>query len=198
MDLNELVRQAFQDSINTKIDSVELVESVLVDASVALTECLLNDGKILVCATGASVLNAQFFSSILMNQGERERPALPALMLDHSYGTLASVENDYGVGDVFARQIHALGKPGDVLVVFTRLGIQSNALNAVKAAHECDMRVVAVAANEGGDLHTLLTENDFAIYLPSCSRFRIYENQMLLSFILCELIENQLFGGVND
>lgn len=197
MELNQLVEQAFQDSINTKIDCVELVTPALVSASMALTECLLNDGKILVCATGASALNAQFFASILMNQGERERPALPAVMLDHSYGTLASVENDYGVSDVFARQVHALGQPGDVLVVFTRLGVQSNIVNAVTAAHERDMKVVALTSHGGGHIASLMSEGDIEIRLPENSRFRIYENQMLLSFVLCELIENQLFGGMS-
>ena len=161
----------------------------------ALAECLLGEHKVLVCGNGGSSLNAQFFATTLMNQGECERPGLPAMVLDNNSATLTAIENDYGLSNAFARQIRALGQAGDVLVIFTRTGIPANLLNAVTAAHERDMKVIAITAQDGGHLPVLLSENDIEIRVPLVSRFRIYENHLLLSFALCELIEFQLFGG---
>ena len=195
MEHETLVEQLFHHSINAKIDCVEVVTAPLVRAGAVLTSCLLADGKVLVCGNGGSSLNAQFLAATLMNQGERERPGLPAIVLDNSSATMTAIEHDYGINDAFARQVRALGQPGDVLVIFTRTGIPANLLNAVTAAHERDMIVVAITAQDGGHLPVLLTERDIEIRVPSASRFRIYETHLLLSFALCELIEFQLFGG---
>lgn len=195
MEYETLVEQLFHHSINAKIDCVEAVTPPLVRAGMMLTECLLADGKVLVCGNGGSSLNAQFFATTLMNQGERERPGLPAIVLDSSSAMLTAIENDYGLNDAFARQIRALGQAGDRLVIFTRTGIPANLLNAVTAAHERDMVVIAITAQDGGHLPVLLSDRDIEIRVPLVSRFRIYENHLLLSFALCELIEYQMFGG---
>lgn len=195
MEYETLVEQLFHRSINAKIDCVEVVTPPLVRAGMALAECLLGEHKVLVCGNGGSSLNAQFFATTLMNQGECERPGLPAMVLDNNSATLTAIENDYGLSNAFARQVRALGQAGDVLVIFTRTGIPANLLNAVTAAHERDMKVVAITAQDGGHLPVLLSENDIEIRVPLASRFRIYENHLLLSFALCELIEFQLFGG---
>lgn len=195
MEYETLVEQLFHHSINAKIDCVEAVTTPLVRAGMALADCLLADRKVLVCGNGGSSLNAQFFATTLMNQGERERPGLPAIVLDNSSATLTAIENDYGLSDAFARQVRALGQPGDWLVIFTRTGIPANLLNAVTAAHERDVHVIAMTAGDGGHLPVLLAEGDIEVRVPLVSRFRIYENHLLLSFALCELIEFQLFGG---
>jgi D-sedoheptulose 7-phosphate isomerase len=195
MEYETLVEQMFHHSINAKIDCVDAVTAPLVRAGMVLAECLLDERKILVCGNGCSALNAQFFVTTLMNQGERERPALPAILLDNSSAMQAAIESDYSLHDALARQIRALGQPGDVLVIFTRTGIPANQLNAVTAAHERDMMVVAITAQDGGHLPSLLSERDVEIRVPQVARFRIYENHLLLSFALCELIEFQLFGG---
>jgi D-sedoheptulose 7-phosphate isomerase len=196
MEYEALVEQLFHNSINAKIDCVEAVTPSLVRAGMVLSECLLNDGKVLVCGNGGSSLNAQFFAITLMNQGEHERPGLPTIVLDNSSAMLTAIESDYGLNDAFARQIRALGQSSDCLVIFTRTGIPANLLNAVTAAHERGMVVVAITAQDGGHLPVLLAERDIEIRVPQASRFRIYENHLLLSFALCELIEYQMFGGI--
>lgn len=195
MEHETLVERLFQNSISAKIDCVEVVTPALVQAGLALTECLLAEHKILVCGNGGSSLNAQYFATSLLNQGERERPGLPAILLDNNSAMLTGIEHDYGIHDAFARQIRALGQPGDCVVIFTRTGIPANLLNAVTAAHERNMRVIVISAQDGGHLPTLLDERDIEVRAPLTSRFRIYEIHLLLSFALCELIEYQLFGG---
>lgn len=195
MDNEKLVERMFHNSIAAKIDCVESVTPLVVRAGHVLAESLLSDRKLLVCGCGSSGLNAQFFSTCLMNQGERERPALPAILLDNHGATWAALGHDYGEGDVFARQILALGQQGDSLVVFTRTGMPPAILNAIRAAHERGLAVVALTAQDGGNVPALLDHRDVEVRVPLTARFRIYEMHLLLSFALCELVEWQLFGG---
>lgn len=191
-----LIEQFFHQSVNATIDCVDVVAAPLVRAGASLMECLLADGKILVCGDGSSALIAQFFATTLMNQGERERPGLPAIALDNSSAIFGAIEGDYGTNEGFARQVRAVGQPGDCLVLFTCSGVAASLLNAVAAAHERGMVVIAITAQGGGHLPALLAECDVEVSVPSVSRFRIHENHLLLSFALCEFIENQMFGEV--
>lgn len=194
MELDKQVERMFQQSIAAKIDCADAVTPMVVRAGLALADCLLGDHRVLACGNGGSALGAQALVVTLMNQGERERPGLPVLLLDGSSAALHAIEQDYGMQDVLARQVRALGQPGDRLVLLTRSGTASSLLNAVTAAHERGMQVIAITAGDGGHLPALLDENDIEIRLPLLSRFRIYEMQILLSFALCELVEFQLFG----
>jgi D-sedoheptulose 7-phosphate isomerase len=196
MEYETQVEQFFHHSISAKIDCVETVTPAVVRASIVLADCFLAENKMLVCGNGGASLNAQFFAMTLMNQGERERPGLPAIMLDNNSAAVSAMEEDYGVGDGFARQIRAIGQPGDCLVLFTSTGTSASLRNAVVAAHERDMVVIALTAQEGGHLPALLAERDIEIRVPLVSRFRIHENHLLLSFALCELIESHMFGGL--
>jgi D-sedoheptulose 7-phosphate isomerase len=191
-----LAEQFFHQSISAKMDCADVVVAPLVRAAASLTACLLAEGKTLVCGDGSSALTAQFFAATLMNQGERERPGLPAVVLDNSRALLGAIETDYGTHEGLARQIRALGQPGDCLALFTCTGVSASLLNAVAAAHERDMMVIAFTAQGGGHLPALLAERDVEVRVPLSARFRIHENHLLLSFALCELVEYQMFGGL--
>ncbi|HQQ62692.1 MAG TPA: SIS domain-containing protein [Pseudomonadales bacterium] len=195
MEYQTLVERLFQNSISAKIDCVEVITPALIEAGFVLSQCLLSEHKILACGNGASSLNAQYFATTFLNQGERERPGFPVILLDSNSAVLSGIEHDYGIHDAYARQIRALGQAGDCLLIFTRTGMPANLLNAVTAAHEKNIRVIVISAQDGGHLPTLLDEKDVEVRVPLTSRFRIYEIHLLLSFALCELIEHQLFGG---
>ncbi len=195
MNNEKLVERLFQNSIAAKIDCVEIVTPSIVRAGQVLAESLLSDHKLLVCGHGSSSLNAAFLVNCLMHQGERERPALPAILLDTQGVSSTTSGQDYGENDIFARQILALGQQGDTLVVFTRTGMPPVILNAIRAAHERGLSVVALTAQDGGNVPALLDHHDVEVRVPLASPFRIYEMHLLLSFALCELVEWQLFGG---
>lgn len=196
MEYETLVEQFFHQSISAKMDCADAVTAPLVRAGASLTECFLADGRALVCGDGSSALIAQFFAVTLMNQGERERPGLPAIVLDNSSALQGAIEGDYGMHEGFARQVSAIGQPGDRLVLFTCAGVSAGLLNAVAAAHAREMIVIAITAQGGGHLPALLTERDVEVCVPVASYFRIHENHLLLSFALCELVEYQMFGGL--
>jgi len=164
-------------------------------ASLKIVEALVNDKKILTCGNGGSAGDAQHFSSEMLNRFERERPALPAIALTTDTSTITSIANDYHYDEIFAKQLRALGQPGDILLVYTSSGNSGNILKAVKVAHDKEMLVIALSGKDGGALAGLLNEADIEIRVPSLSTARIQEVHLLISHCLCDLIDNQLFGG---
>ena len=195
MEHEKLVERLFQNSIAAKIDCVETVTPVIVRAGQLMAECLLSDRKILVCGDASGLANAQYLANILMFQGERERPGLPCILLDATGCGSLGAGLDYGDSEMFARQVNALGQPGDVMVVFTHAGTSAAIGAAIRAAHDRDMVVVALTAQTGGNVPALLDHRDVEVRVPITSRFRTHEIHLLLSFALCELVEWQLFGG---
>jgi D-sedoheptulose 7-phosphate isomerase len=157
-------------------------------------ERLLQDAKILTCGNGGSAGDAQHFSSELLNRFEQERSGLPALALTTDSSTLTSIANDISFNQIFARQIQALGHPGDLLLAITTSGKSPNILAAVDAAHEKELTVIALTGRDGGDLATHLYATDVEIRVPSDSTARIQEVHLLTIHCLCDLIDRQLFG----
>lgn len=189
------VRQMFVDSIETKMQAAEVLPSAIVEAGQRMVESLLNGGKILTCGNGGSAGDAQHFSSELLNRFERERPALPAIALTTDSSTITSIANDYNYNEVFAKQIRALGNPGDVLMAVSTSGNSANVVQAIQAAHDREMIVVALTGNEGGKMAQLYSGQDVELRVPSTSTARIQEVHLVIIHALCDHIDNQLFGG---
>jgi D-sedoheptulose 7-phosphate isomerase len=163
-------------------------------AAQGIVGSLLQGGKVLSCGNGGSAGDAQHFSSEMLNRFERERAGLPALALTTDTSTLTSIANDYHFDEVFARQIRALGHPGDLLLAISTSGSSPNVLAAVAAAHEQEMGVVALTGRDGGELAQSLCGDDIEIRVPSDSTARIQEVHLLTIHCLCGLIDEQLLG----
>ncbi len=195
MSLQDRVINHFSDSIQTKQDSMSSLTEVIAFASQKIVESLVNDKKTLTCGNGGSAGDAQHFSSEMLNRFERERPALPAIALTTDTSTITSIANDYHFDEVFAKQIRALGQPGDILLLYSTSGNSGNIVCAAKTAHEKEMTIIALTGKNGGTLATVLNESDIEIRVPSESTARIQEVHLLITHCLCDLIDNQLFGG---
>jgi D-sedoheptulose 7-phosphate isomerase len=139
--------------------------------------------------------DAQHFSSELLNRFERERPSLPAIALTTDSSTLTSIANDYSYNEVFSKQIRALGQPGDVLLAISTSGNSANVIQAIQAAHDREMIVVALTGRDGGGMASLLLPEDVEIRVPSTVTARIQEVHLLAIHCLCDLIDSQLFGS---
>ncbi|MBS7326947.1 MAG: phosphoheptose isomerase [Thiopseudomonas sp.] len=189
------IQQMFQASIETKQQAALTLPGVIEQASQSMVNCLLNDGKILSCGNGGSAGDAQHFSSELLNRFERERPSLPALALTTDSSTITSIANDYSYEEVFAKQIRALGQPGDVLLAISTSGNSANVVQAIHAAHDRNMRVVALTGRDGGSMAPLLQPDDVEIRVPSTVTARIQEVHLLAIHCLCDLIDRHLFGS---
>ncbi len=190
----ERITQNFNDSIATKQRALELLGPPIARAAGVCIEALLSDGKILSCGNGGSAADAQHFSSEMLNRFERERPGLPAIALTTDSSTLTSIANDYHYSEVFARQVRALGKRGDVLLAISTSGNSENVVRAAAAAQERGLRVVALTGRDGGALAYALKDEDVEIRVPSQSTARIQEVHLLAIHCLCDLIDHHLLG----
>ena len=194
MDPLDRIRDNFKETIETSIKSGELLPSVIVKGAEIMTNCLLNEKKILSCGNGGSAAEAQRFSGMMLNRFDMERPGLPTIALTTDSSSLTSIANDYQYADVFSKQIRAIGQPGDTLLAISTSGESHNIIHAIDAAHERAMSVIALTGREGGQLTDLMHENDIEIRVPSWSTPRIQEIHTMIVNYLCDLIDQQLLG----
>ncbi|MGM0831624.1 phosphoheptose isomerase [Halomonas qinghailakensis] len=197
MDFQSRILDHFNASIDTKTYASEVLPPFIEVASQMMVQCLVNEGKVLACGNGGSAGDSQHFSSELLNRFERERPSLPALALTTDTSTLTSIANDYSYNEVFSKQIRALGQPGDVLLAISTSGNSANIVQAIQAAHDRDMTVVALTGRDGGNMASLLGQDDCEIRVPATSTARIQEVHLLVIHCLCDLIDEQLFGSTD-
>lgn len=184
----------FAASIETKMLAAEELPAYIERGGQVMVNSLLSGGKILTCGNGGSAGDAQHFSSELLNRFERERPSLPAIALTTDPSTITSIANDYSFNEVFSKQIRALGNAGDILLAVSTSGNSANVIQAIQAAHERDMIVVALTGRDGGSMASLLTENDVEIRVPSTVTARIQEVHLVVIHSLCDFIDCSLFG----
>ena len=194
MSLQDRIHQHFNNSIQTKQDSLQSCSSLIEQAAQQIIVALKHEHKILSCGNGGSAGDAQHFSSEMLNRFERERPGLPAIALNTDTLTLTSIANDYHYDQIFSKQIQALGQNGDVLLVYTTSGNSNNVVQAIHAAHSQQMSVIAMTGKTGGAVATALTNQDIEIRIPSQSTARIQETHLVITHCLCDLIDHQLFG----
>lgn len=187
------IRELFAASIHTKQRAMAVLPDAIARAGSLLVDTLRRGGKVLACGNGGSAGDAQHFSSELINRFERERPGLPAIALTTDSSTLTSIANDYNYAQVFARQIHALGHPGDTLLAISTSGNSANVNAAVAAAHDRGLRVIALTGRDGGALARLLQPDDVEIRVPADSTARVQEVHLLVIHALCDQIERRLF-----
>lgn len=193
MDLFQRIKHNFNDSIQTKITAADTLVDPIAQAGELMVQCLLNNHKILSCGNGGSAADAQHFSAEMLNRFEAERPGLPAIALTTDASTVTSIANDYSFDEIFAKQIKALGQPGDILLAISTSGHSKNILNAIEAAHLRDVRTIALTGCDGGELANLLNAQDIEIRVPADSTARIQETHLLIIHCLCDIIDRQLF-----
>ncbi|MBL4762883.1 MAG: phosphoheptose isomerase [Gammaproteobacteria bacterium] len=194
MDLNERIRQSFLASIETKKSSMESLTPIIAVAADAITQCLLTGGKILSCGNGGSAGDAQHFSSEMLNRYERERPGLPAMALSTDSSTITSIANDYSYKEIFSKQVRALGNAGDILLAISTSGGSANVNEAVRAAQEREMPVIALTGKDGGELGEIVSEHDIELRVPSNVTARIQETHLVIIHCLCDIVDCQLLG----
>ncbi len=194
MSVIKVIEEIFAASIKTKQDALAVIAGPVSDAALLMTSSMISGNKILTCGNGGSAADAQHFSSELLNRFERERQPLPAIALTTDSSALTSIANDYDYNLVFAKQIRALGQIDDVLLAITTSGGSANIIEAIHAAHERGMRIVALTGRDGGETGALMQTNDIEIRVPGSSTARIQEVHLLILHCLCELIDQQLLG----
>lgn len=192
--MEERVRQLFGSSIEAKMAAADTLTDVIGRGAARLVNCLLNDGKILLCGNGSSAAGCQYFSSAMLNHFEVERPALPAIILSGDAASLTAIASENKYEQVFAKQIHALGQEQDVLIILSTSGNASSTLNALKAAHSRGLDTIALTGGDGGLLANHLGPEDIEIRVCAGNTARVREIHVFILHCFCDLIDNALFG----
>ncbi|NND69855.1 MAG: SIS domain-containing protein [Halioglobus sp.] len=194
MDHYERIARHCQDTIESIAMSVDQLAGPLEEAAALMTTALLADGKIIACGNGADAALAQLFVCQLLGRFEQERPALPALSLASDGAAVTAVTQHGGVNDAFARQLRALGQPGDVLLCINSAEGGGNLLRAVQAAMERNMAVVLLTNTDDGELGSLMRAEDAVLRIQAARTGQRIELFTLVLNCCSELIDQTLFG----
>jgi len=183
----------FAESAKLKLAAVAEMNAPLVRGIELMVDALRQGGKILSCGNGGSAADAQHFAAELVNRFERERPPLAAIALSTDTSGLTSIANDYAYQQVFSKPLRAFGKRGDVLLGISTSGNSGNVIDAIHAAHEIGIRVVALTGNGGGKMAGLMRNDDVHLCVPHKTTARIQEVHLLCIHCLCDGIDTLLF-----
>ena len=192
--LEQRIQQQFFDSADLKYAAAEILTRPIAQAAQAILGAITSGGKVLACGNGGSAGDAQHFAAEFVGRFERERPGLAALSLATDTSILTAVANDYAYDQVFSKQVQALGHPGDVLLAISTSGNSTSILNAIDAAHEKEMTVIALTGKGGGKVGAQLAETDVHICVPHQRTARIQEVHLLVIHCLCDAVDVQLLG----
>lgn len=190
------VKLQIQASIDVKINllSNDSLMQQLVGLAERCTDALRAGGKIIFCGNGGSFADAQHLSAEFTSRFLLDRPSLPSLALGTNSSTMTAIGNDYGYENVFAREIQAIAAPEDILIAITTSGKSANIIKALTAAKAANVpSVVFTGAGIG------MIEDDIeTLNIPSTDTARIQECHILLGHILCGLVEESIFGSLQN
>ncbi|MBI5031688.1 MAG: glycosyltransferase [Chloroflexi bacterium] len=184
----------FHDAMETVGRSYDELRDEIVQAADLLVNCFSIGGKVLVCGNGGSAAQAQHFAAELVGRFKPiKRRALPMLALNSDGAFITAWANDVAYDDIFARQVHAFGKPGDVLIGLSTSGRSKNVVRAFEQARKQEMYCIGLLGGDGGDLRAL---SDFALIVPSTITTHIQETHLIVIHILCDLIEQRMAASL--
>lgn len=189
----EKIKEVISASITTK-QALLADEALLTRLNLAVAVCVLafrNGGKLLFCGNGGSAADAQHLAAELSGRFYLDREPLYAEALHVNTSYVTAVANDYDYSEAYARMVRAAGRSGDVLIAMSTSGNSKNVLRAAEDAKKVGMTVIAMTGQSGGKLREMC---DFLINVPTQDTPRIQEAHMLLGHLLCELIEQEMFG----
>lgn len=177
--------------LSATLSAVADASDAVADAAAIIVDALASGGQILACGNGGSAAEAQHLVGELVGRFRRERDAWPALALPADAAVVTAIANDYGFDAIFARQVAAFGRPGDVLVAFSTSGESANVVNAATLARARGLRVVALTGRAPSRLGALA---DAEIAVPAAETALVQEVHAVLVHLLCELVESRLTG----
>lgn len=171
--------------------AARLLAGSTADAAAVITSALRRGSRVYLCGNGGSAADAQHIAAELAGRLRLDRKGLPAIALTVNPSVLTAIANDYGYDAVFARQVEALGRPGDVLVGISTSGTSRNVVAALAAAHALGLSTIGLMGKAGG---AMKEHCDVAILAPSSDTQRIQETHIAVGHAVCELVERDLFG----
>lgn len=195
MDPVDFIREHARRSLAVVSSAVETLENDIARAAQAMIDCLGRDGRVLACGNGGSASDALHFSAELLNRYRDDRRPLPAIALNADVSTLTAIANDYHFDQVFAKQVTALARSGDVLLAITTSGRSPNVLSAIDAAHARGASTVLLTGRGGGACAGRCGPGDIVLCVPDQTTAHIQEAHGLIIHCLCALIEDHFLDS---
>jgi len=152
-----------------------------------LTDTVLAGGKVLIAGNGGSAADAQHIAAELTGRYVKDRKALPAIALTVDTSALTAISNDYGFERVFARQVEAFARPGDLFIAISTSGNSPNIIHALHTARELGCKIIGLSGRDGGQMNNLC---DLNIIIPDAVTARIQEMHILIGHIFCKAVDN--------
>ena len=193
MNAKKFIIDSLNESADTKLKIKDQLMEDIIKAVDLLSACYKTGNKLLLCGNGGSAADCQHIATELMIRLNHhiQRPALPAIALTTDTSNLTAGGNDIGFENVFARNVEGLGIKGDVLLAISTSGNSPNVIKAVDMAHKKGMKVIGFLGGNGGKLKDIV---DLPIVIPSSNVQRIQEGHITVAHIICELVEDKLYG----
>ncbi len=192
--MENIILKRFKESSEVKTRFLKENLPKLLDVIKLVSHAFESGNKILFFGNGGSAADAQHLAAEFVNRYVMDRPPLPAMALTTDTSILTSVSNDLAFDEIFAKQLRAFGKEGDVAIGISTSGNSPNIIKAFEVAKEMGMKRIAFTGNNGGAISKMA---DFSLVVPSTSTPRIQEVHILIGHILCEMVEHYLFFKVN-
>jgi D-sedoheptulose 7-phosphate isomerase len=191
----ERIHQIARESIEAKKSFFDSHAETVARAAELIITSVKTGGKVLIFGNGGSAADAQHIAAELVNRLNYDRPPIAAIALTTDTSILTSVGNDSSFDELFERQLRALGRLGDVALAISTSGNSPNVLRAVAAARELGIKTIALAGRDGGKGGKLADAVDVALVVDAPSTQRIQETHITIGHILCELVEDALYGA---
>jgi D-sedoheptulose 7-phosphate isomerase len=192
--MDNIIQKRFKESGDLRTRFLKENLPKLLESIHLVSQAFVRGNKLLLFGNGGSAADAQHIAAEFVNRYVIERPPLPALALTTDTSVLTSISNDVAFQEVFAKQIKALGREGDVAIGFTTSGTSVNVIKAFEVCREMGIKTVALTGNDGGIASRIA---DVSLIVPSSSTPRIQETHILIAHVLCEMVEHQLFFRVS-
>jgi D-sedoheptulose 7-phosphate isomerase len=194
MNKEKFIVDSLKESSATKLKIEQVCKEDILSAVDLLVKSFRNGNKLLLCGNGGSAADCQHIAAelVIRLSHELSRPAIPAIAITTDTSNITAGGNDIGFENVFARSIEGLGNKGDVLLVISTSGNSVNLIKAAEMAKSKGIYTLGLLGGKGGKLKPLL---DSSIIIPSSNVQRIQEGQITVAHIICELVENELYGS---
>jgi len=192
--IKSLIKTSIENTRNT-IDAALGDQDLLAaieNAGKTCIEALRAGKKILIAGNGGSAADAQHIAAELVSRLNYDRPGLAAVALTTDTSALTAIGNDYGFDYIFARQVEAIGSPGDVLIAISTSGNSANILASIKSAQTKNIATIGMSGKSGGKMNEIC---DLIIKAPSSHTPNIQECHIMIGHIICQIIEDTIFGN---
>ena len=189
------IQAAFKASAELKLACMDVLAEPVEQAAAALVQAFRGGNKLLIFGNGGSAADAQHIAAELINKYSMARPSLPAIALTTDSSALTSIANDESYEEVFSKQVEGLARGGDVVIGITTSGRSPNVIRGLIAARDRGAKTIAFSGKGGGPV---TDHADIAIVVPHDETARIQEVHILCGHVLCQLVDEEMFGVPAD